>query len=102
MKALNQDQAAELSVGTYLQGYINGCTFRQLNELLGEPAYNEPSGDGKVNFEWVVEFNGEIFTIYDWKTYNAMDSMEGLTTWNVGGTTSASDFIQEVESLINK
>jgi hypothetical protein len=40
--------------------------------------------------------------VYDWKTYSAMDSMEGLTTWNVGGKTSAFDFIQEVESQINK
>ena len=101
MKTLNSVQASELSTGTSLKGYING-TYSQLIEILGEPTYNETSGDGKVNFEWVVESNGEIFTVYDWKTYSAMYSMEGLTTWNVGGKTSAFDFIQEVEKLINK
>ena len=48
--------------------------------------------------EWVVDFDGEIYTIYDWKTYDERYTMEELTNWNVGGKTSALDFIEYIES----
>ena len=101
MQVLNQEKAAELSMGTSLKGYIN-ATYSQLVETLGEPTYNEPSGDNKVQVEWVVEFEGNIFTIYDWKTYSREFTENELTTFNVGGATSAFNFIEEVETLINK
>jgi hypothetical protein len=72
-----------------------------LLEVLGKPTYDEPSGDDKVQVEWVVEFEGDIFTIYDWKTYSREYTENELKTFNVGGNTSAFDFIQEVETLIN-
>lgn len=68
-KALNSQEADSLTTGTSLKGYIN-ATYNQLVEVLGEPAYDTPSGDGKVQVEWVVSFKGDIFTIYDWKTFS--------------------------------
>ncbi len=99
IKVLSIENADES--GTSLKGYIN-ATYSQLLEVLGKPTYDEPSGDDKVQVEWVVEFEGDIFTIYDWKTGSREYTENELTTFNVGGNTSAFDFIQEVESQINK
>ena len=93
---LDGDDAAN---GTSLEGYIN-TTYSQLIELLGEPTYDEPSGDGKTQIEWVVEFEGDIFTIYDWKTGSREYTENELAKFNVGGKTSAANFIQEVEKQI--
>jgi hypothetical protein len=98
-KVLSIENANE--TGTSLQGYIN-ANYSQLLEVLGKPTYDEPSGDDKVQLEWVIEFKGNIFTIYDWKTGSREYTENELTEFNVGGTTSADDFIQEVESQINK
>lgn len=98
-KVLSIEDADES--GTSLQGYIN-ATYSQLLETLGKPTYDEPSGDDKVQVEWVVEFNDNIFTIYDWKTGSREYTENELMEFNVGGTTSASNFINEVESQINK
>ncbi len=96
-KVLSIENADES--GTSLKGYIN-ATYSQLLEVLGKPTYDEPSGDDKVQVEWVVEFEGDIFTIYDWKTGSREYTENELKTFNVGGNTSAFDFIQEVETLI--
>lgn len=93
-------QEAELTIhGSSLRGYID-ATYSQLLEVLGEPTYDEPSGDEKTQMEWVVEFEGDIFTIYDWKTYSRNYTENELTRFNVGGKNSAIDFINHVESLI--
>jgi len=98
-KVLSNKETA--SSGTSLQGYIN-ATYSQLLEALGEPTYNEPSGDDKVQVEWVVEFNDNFFTIYDWKTGSREYTENELTMFNVGGTIPAYDFINALQSQINK
>ena len=98
-KVLSNEETA--SSGTSLQGYIN-ATYSQLLETLGKPTYNEPSGDDKVQVEWVVEFNDNFFTIYDWKTGSREYTKNELAMFNVGGTIPAYDFINELESQINK
>jgi hypothetical protein len=85
--------------GTSLKGYVK-ANYNQLLSLLGEPTYDTPSGDNKVQKEWVVGFKGEIFTIYDWKTYNEFETMNTLNEFNVGGTTNASEFIEFIEKSI--
>ncbi len=85
--------------GTSLKGYIN-ATYDQLVDALGEPTFGEESGDGKVQVEWVCEFEGEIFTIYDWKTYNRQYTENVLDRFNVGGKTLALDFIDSLESIL--
>jgi len=100
-KVLSFQEGDNASHGTSLQGYIN-ATYSQLIELLGKPTYDKPSGDNKIQLEWVVEFNDNFFTIYDWKTGSREYTENELMKFNVGGTTNAFDFIQEVESQINK
>lgn len=65
---------------TCYQGEVN-TNYARLVEVFGEPHYTE-SGDGKVTAEWVIEFNGEVATIYDWKT--GKTPMNDYS-WHIGG-----------------
>lgn len=106
--------------GTHLKGYLKyGITYDKMLDLFGQPTFlPEDSGDGKINFEWVVEFETEengiqLFTIYDWKTPNADWSIEntgqleqasewfGGSRWHVGGKEYAGDFIEYVENAFD-
>ena len=86
-------------VGTSLSGYIN-TTYKQLIETLGEPTWDEASGDDKVQKEWVIEYKGNIFTIYDWKTYDVDYTMNKLDRFNVGSKADATEFITVIETLL--
>ena len=87
--------------GTSLSGYLDSVTYNNLCEAFGEPTCTpEDSGDGKVNFEWIFKFNGEIFTVYDWKTYDQEYTMNQLTKWNIGSKYSCTEFITCVESIL--
>ena len=99
LKVFTKDDSINGS-GTSLKGYINGIKYSELVELLGEPTFPNESGDGKVQKEWVIRMNDEIFTIYDWKTYDREYSMANLTRWNVGGKSNASDFIDYIENKV--
>jgi len=80
-----------------LQGYINE-DYATLVEVFGEPHFSEPSGDGKVNTEWTLQFTvrendadeGDeeyVFaTIYDWKEPNAQVARTTPNyRWHIGG-----------------
>jgi hypothetical protein len=103
--------------GTSLKGKLGyGITYNDLVNYFGNPTFGE-SGDGKVNFEWVIdfEFEGSIntFTIYDWKVdaewsknnTGCLDQAEewfGGSRWHIGGKDFAGDFIEFVEKEIKK
>jgi len=99
MKVLNENEVGNFTTGSSLKGYIY-CTYQELIKVLGEPTYPDPSGDNKVQKEWVVEFNGNVYTIYDWKTYDSDYTMNVLNEFHVGGTQYAGGFILELENLI--
>lgn len=102
--------------GSSLKGYLDyGVTFDDLVKGLGEPTFlPEDSGDGKINFEWVVDFENEdgdvdTFTIYDWKvdadwsrhytgTKEQAGEFFGGSRWHVGGKSYALDFIDFIVS----
>ena len=90
--------------GSSLQTYIKGVTYRDLVEALGEPSFNEPSGDEKVQKEWIYEHNNRYFTIYDWKTFDVDYTENELTVWHVGGKSylGALGFVEQVMKKINK
>jgi len=106
--------------GSSLKGYLNyGITYYDLVDKFGQPTFlPEDSGDGKVNYEWVIDFEtpyGEIktFTIYDWKTESPEWSKLNTGTleqakewfgsrWHVGGKNYAGDFINYVDELFLK
>jgi hypothetical protein len=97
----NKKEALSLTHGTSLKGYLPGVTYNELVEAFGEPLFKpEDSGDGKVNFEWVFKFEGEVFTIYDWKVEEEyarfMLGKSGEESFHVGGKSYMGDFEDEV------
>ena len=101
-KIKNKKKALSLVGGTSLKDKIFGYTFSQLYEVLGEPTFNQPSGDEKTQFEWVFTYEGNPFTIYDWKTYDKQYSMNELTQWNVGGKSYSGDFVEKIEKKLKE
>lgn len=87
------------ATGTSLSGYVN-ITYKQLVEILGEPTFDEASGDDKVQKEWRVEYKGNLFTIYDWKTYDVDYTMNELNRFNVGSKVDVTEFITAIEILL--
>ena len=75
-KVLNNYKAAMM---TSYCGIINIC-YDDLVECFGQPM--GPSGDGKVQAEWILEIEGVVCTIYDWKEDR---EPEYVVEWHVGG-----------------
>jgi hypothetical protein len=100
-KLQDAEYALNVTTGTSLKGYLHNTKYSDLIKAFGQPTFNQESGDGKVQFEWVFEFNGDIFTLYDWKTYDVEYTINELTTWNIGGKTSYVDFSNHIEELLN-
>lgn len=71
--------------GTSFSCLLYGMNYSKLCKLLGHPNFNCCE---KSNFEWIIEFNRDIFIIYDWKTNDIEYSENKLTTWNVGSKQS--------------
>lgn len=98
LKVFNSDNVPNTN-GTGLAGYVN-ATYNQLVSVLGEPTFDYPSGDEKVQVEWVVEFEGNLFTIYDWKTYNRDYTENSLERFNIGSKVNSSALEMYLHKLI--
>lgn len=100
-KIENREEANGLTGGSSLKGYLaTGIKFTDLYQAFGDATLKpEDSGDGKVQYEWVFKYKGDVFTIYDWKTYDEKYTLNEYDHWHVGGKTDASDFIALVEKL---
>ena len=93
-------EALNLTNGTSLRTKLIGVTYDDLISIFGEPVLK---GGDKTNFEWVVEYDGDIFTIYDWKYPDAnfvKDELghDGGISFHVGGKTYAGDFEDFIEN----
>jgi hypothetical protein len=95
----NLEEARNVTDFTSFKGYIT-ATYNQLVEVLGEPTFNTPSGDDKTQVEWVVEFENNYYTIYDWKVYDREYTLNELDTFNVGSRVNALDFILELNKKL--
>jgi hypothetical protein len=93
---LKEKQVGTLLDGTYNVGSIDNITYKDLFRILGEPTYNKPSGDNKTQVEWNLNFNNEVYSIYDWKTYNREYTLNNLDHWNIGGRTDPSGLIDYI------
>jgi len=71
--------------GTFLVGHIE-TTYRELVEKFGWPTLEYYDSREKVNAEWVLEIDGKIATIYNWKTGRIP---MGKYKWHVGGHDSS-------------
>lgn len=94
MRTLTKDQALEKVYTPSLKGYIY-CSFYTLVDILGEPTFKWTNCP--INYEWAVEFKGQIFTVYDWRCTPEASKLESKFKWHVGGSTSADKFIDQVE-----
>lgn len=103
-KRVDMNQAT----GTSLVGYFR-ATYKELFYLLGHP---DDGDDYKVSTEWVVDWMGEVFTIYDWKSSSLYDPSypsrkeiredDNPRLWHVGGFKDCEYFIQELHWTIDK
>ena len=85
---------------SWLVGTIENINYNDLVNILGQSTYNEPSGDNKTQVEWVIEFEGNIFSIYDWKIYNREFTLNNLDVWHIGGNTDPSKLIDFIKSKL--
>ena len=91
----NEESAHQSVYNTYKVGSLDGVTYSDILRVLGEPTFNEESSDGKTQVEWVVAHKADVFTVYDWKTYDLDYTLNNLKSWSVGGKTDPTDFIKE-------
>jgi len=78
-------------VNEFAGGSLNAemdIAYEDLVNLLGEP--NAETDGYKVDAEWMVEFDGELFSIYNYKTgknYNGSEGLdvEDIRDWHIGG-----------------
>ena len=75
--------------GTSFHDTTIGTTVHTLTKILGEPNYSGNDGEDKINYEWEMETNdGDVFTVYDWKEYKALDEHE-IIEFHIGGHSKA-------------
>lgn len=103
MKTKEQFQVFENSTdvadGTWKIGSLTGLFFRDLVEKLGKPSV-VGSGDDKVQYEWIIEYENRIYTIYDWKTYDPEYTEYELYTWSIGGNAKSTLLLDEFKKFI--
>ena len=85
-KALTQEEAGALAIGTSLRGYIR-ATRAEIENVFGAPTMAHDDTTDKVTTEWVVDFGDEVIaTIYDWKRYEqGVPEMDERIVWHIGG-----------------
>jgi len=70
--------------GTSFHDVVIKASVNHLISVLGEPSYQNNTGEDKVNFEWDCETeDGDVFTIYDWKEYRELD-LDELIEFHIG------------------
>ena len=94
----NEQEALNLMNGTFRVGEINR-TYRDLVTGLGESTFDTPSGDDKIQVEWVCKFKGNVFTIYDWKTYDRDFTLCELNQFNIGSKARGYEVAEFIEFL---
>ena len=59
--------------------------YPKLIEILGQPTFDDNTGQDKTNMEWVCESReGFVFTIYDWKQYEPLNENHNYG-FHIGG-----------------
>jgi hypothetical protein len=92
----------KITDGTFKVGSLQDVTYDEIAAVFGEPSISEPSGDEKIQFEWVLTYDDKVFTIYDYKTFNREYTLYELTVWSVGGQVKDTDFFELLTDLIPK
>jgi len=92
------DTLYRITTGTFKIASLKRVSYDDIVRVFGVPSINIPSGDDKVQVEWVFYFDGDnVFTIYDWKTFDRDYTLQELTTWSIGGHKKDYDFLETLE-----
>ena len=100
----DKEAAVYASRGSSLKSKLIGITYDDLVSIFGDPVIQ--SGDS-INYQWVVDFDGDTFTIYDWK-YSDKDYVrnelghDGGISFHIGGKTYAGDFEDFIDDAKSK
>ena len=71
--------------GTSWYGCSINTTANNIKKVLGQPAFENNSGNDKTNFDWQGETDdGSVFTVYDWKEYRPID-LDEIISYHIGG-----------------
>ena len=95
MRKLNKNEVGVKLFGSSHRGSIM-TSYDRLVELFGEPTSNG-SSDGKVRVEWVIQFNGYCFSIYDWKEDKPLTEVK---QFEIGGNSPSGYFIEELTKKV--
>tara|TARA_Y100000385_G_scaffold112324_1_gene116523 strand:+ start:313 stop:657 length:345 start_codon:yes stop_codon:yes gene_type:complete len=102
MKKLMKHEVGNLINGISHNNTLRGVTYYELFNTLGQPTYNEASELGTYQVEWVIEWEDEVYTIYDWKTYDREYTINELNTWSIRSKVPSYAFEEALNNLIDK
>ena len=85
-------EVGSLTNGNRETNKLRGVTYYELFNTLGLPTYDNNSYTDKTQVEWVIEWQDEVYTIYDWKTYDREYTINELNTWSIGSKVPSDDF----------
>jgi len=102
MKKLMKHEVGDSINGSYKTNTLIGVTYYELFNALGQPTYEHPSDDNKTQVEWVIEWEDDVYTIYDWKTYDREYTINELNTWSIGSKVPSYAFEEALINLIDK
>ena len=97
------EQMIEFIQRTHKIGELTNVTYTDIVRVYGEPSilhYENDKTDGKIQVEWIFQYDSKPFTIYDWKTYDLESTMESLKTWSIGGLSEDEEFINSLKNSL--
>jgi hypothetical protein len=71
--------------GSSRVGSLNHMGYKDIVKRVGPPTINYDGAHDKVNVEWIFKVNGDIFTLYDYKSWSETYTFDLLNHWSVGG-----------------
>ena len=78
--------------------YVLTASMEALTNLLGEPSYTSNDYEDKIHYEWVININGKIISIYDYSTNFTLTNIQMI--WFVGS--NCTDINKEIKYLTKK
>ena len=72
-------------------------TVNKLKKVLGEPYYEENTGEEKVNFDWRMEHDGIVFTIYEFYGLNRVRITDTNEVKKIIGSFEFNELLYEIQ-----
>ena len=101
MKKLMKHEVGDLINGNCKTNTLSGVTYCELFNALGQPTYDHTYED-KTQVMWVIEWEDEVYNIYDWKIYDREYTINELNTWIIGSKVPSYAFEEALINLIDK